>query len=73
VACAFGILGYGSPNGSFGGPTNPIYVDASGAQDPAAIEASVHRAMSKYAPGLVGGSVSAMLEYQKRQPLSKRN
>jgi hypothetical protein len=49
-----------------------VNVDARGAQDPAAVEAAVHRAMGEWAPKVMAGAVQAVQERRLRQPSTVR-
>ncbi|MBB6144713.1 hypothetical protein HNQ77_002669 [Silvibacterium bohemicum] len=61
------------PNNQLGGSTNHnISIDARGSTDPAATEAAVHRAMSRYLPSSVAASVAAVQDRNRRVPLSTR-
>lgn len=60
------------PNGALGGVTHNWNIDARGATDPAAVEASVNRAIRRAAPSLVQASVRAGIDRQKRLPSSRR-
>jgi hypothetical protein len=60
------------PNNQLGGTTHNWNIDARGATDPAATEASIHRAMRQYAPQIISQSVQATNERSKRLPTSRR-
>ena len=57
-------------NRAFGSTTThgPTYVDARGANDPAAVNAAVHRAMRAYMPTMVTASVAYQHDLTRRLP-----
>lgn len=70
----FGSGGHVTPNHALGGDTHNwnIPIDARGSTDPAAVEAGIHRAMSQWAPKIVGASLNAANEKKARTPASAR-
>ena len=56
---------------AFGGSTTnhlPVYVDARGSNDPAAVNMAVHRAMRSYAPTIIGASAAYQRDMKRRVP-----
>jgi hypothetical protein len=62
------------PNHAIGGNsvTQHLNIDARGAQDPAATEAAVHRAMQQWAPHLTTMALAAVSDDKRRSPLTRR-
>lgn len=58
------------PNNQIGGPPQ-ISIDARGANDPAAVNAAVHRAMASYLPHMSSMAVSALHDNNRRIPSSR--
>lgn len=58
--------------GMGGNVTITNHIDARGSTDPAATEATVHRVMRGYMPQIQAGSKSALMDYNRRVPPSKR-
>lgn len=56
------------PNSQLGNGSQTIHIDARGSNDPAQVEASVHRAMRQYGPGLVAASAKQQHESKMRRP-----
>jgi hypothetical protein len=56
-----------------GGISHQISIDARGASDPAAVEASVHRAMAGYIPYIGSAAISAQKDNNRRVPSSRRS
>ena len=52
--------------GSGGGDTHTYHIDARGATDPAAVEASVHRAMASIAPQMAANTIAAGMDARAR-------
>jgi hypothetical protein len=70
-----GVVGHIIPNskltgGSSSSPT--IHIDARGSNDPAQVEAAIHRAMPQYLSMAVGASLNATQQYKQRRPASAR-
>jgi len=60
-----------TPNSKLGGG-HTINIDARGANDPAQVNAAVHRAMAQYGPLLVKASATSQHDRQRRMPSGSR-
>jgi len=63
------------PNHELGGGAGGdmhLHIDARGANDPAATEAAVHRAMKQYVPKITAMSMAAQRDYNSRRPGTSR-
>jgi hypothetical protein len=60
------------PHSEIGGGSPKVYVDARGAEDPAATEARVHRAMGAYLPHMGSMARNAVSDDARRTPSSRR-
>ncbi len=61
-----------TPNSALGGSSHYYTIDARNAADPAAVEAAVQRGIAAAAPAIIGRSVSATNEQDRRVPLTAR-
>lgn len=61
-----------SPNNQMGNGAPTVHIDARGANDPAQVNAAVHRAMIQYGPHLIKASATSSNDRQRRLPSNGR-